>query len=68
MVSPAKLNDAWITNGMSRYGELMYVERVAGKTALQAAVNDISAGALAYDTIPLIRQDVWIPFRRSSNP
>src|ERR1700728_3687403 len=26
MVSPATLNDAWITNGMSRYGELMYVE------------------------------------------
>jgi aminopeptidase N len=53
MVSPATLNDAWITNGMARYGELMYVERVAGQTALQAAVIDISAGALAYDTIPL---------------
>ena len=38
MVSPATLNDAWITNGMSRYGELMYVERVSGQTALQAAV------------------------------
>ena len=49
MVSPATLNDAWITNGMSRYGELMYVEHVAGQTALQAAVIDISAGALAYD-------------------
>ena len=23
-VSPRTLNDAWITNGMSRYGELMY--------------------------------------------
>ena len=26
-VSPSTLNDAWITNGMSRYGELMYRRR-----------------------------------------
>ncbi|MDR3744978.1 MAG: M1 family aminopeptidase [Acidobacteriaceae bacterium] len=52
-VSPATLNDAWITNGMSRYGELMYLEDSAGKTAFQAAISDISAGALAYDTEPL---------------
>ncbi len=53
MVSPATLNDAWITNGMSRYGELMYVEDVAGKQSLEQAILDVSAGALAYDTIPL---------------
>jgi Peptidase family M1 domain/Tetratricopeptide repeat len=52
-VSPATLNDAWITNGMSRYAELMYLEDSAGKTAFQTAVTDISAGALAYDTEPL---------------
>ncbi len=52
-VTPANLNDFWIINGMSRYGELMYLERASGQTALQAAVLDISAGALAYDTIPL---------------
>jgi aminopeptidase N len=52
-ISPATLNDAWITNGMSRYSELMYLEDAAGRSALNAAVQDISAGALAYDTIPL---------------
>jgi tetratricopeptide (TPR) repeat protein len=52
-VSPANLNDAWITNGMSRYAELMYLEDSAGKTAFQGAISDISAGALAYDTDPL---------------
>ena len=52
-VSPASLNDAWITNGMSRYAELMYLEDSGGKTAFQAAVSDVSAGALAYDTEPL---------------
>jgi aminopeptidase N len=62
MVSPATLNDAWITNGMSRYGELMYVERVSGQTALQAAVLDISAGALAYDTTPLTSAGRLDPF------
>ena len=62
MVSPATLNDAWITNGMARYGELMYVEHVAGQTALQAAVIDISAGALAYDTIPLTSAGRLDPF------
>lgn len=52
-ISPETLNDAWITNGMSRYAELMYLEDSAGKTAFQAAVTDVSAGALAYDTEPL---------------
>ncbi len=62
MVTPATLGDAWITNGMSRYGELMYVERISGQTALQAAVLDISAGALAYDTIPLTSAGRLDPF------
>lgn len=52
-VSPKTLNDAWITNGMSRYAELMYVEDESGRNALNAALQDISASALAYDTIPL---------------
>jgi aminopeptidase N len=52
-ISPATDNDAWITNGMSRYGELMYLEDSAGDAAMQAALLDVSAGALAYDTIPL---------------
>ncbi len=52
-LSPATLNDTWITNGMARYGELLYLEDQLGKPALQSAVIDVSAGALAYDTIPL---------------
>ncbi len=52
-VSPQTLNDAWITNGMARYGELMYLEEENGKTAMKNAIQDVSAGALAYDTTPL---------------
>jgi hypothetical protein len=52
-VSPATLGDAWITNGMSRYGELMYVQETSGNAAFESAIADVEAGALAYDTEPL---------------
>jgi len=61
-VSPRTLNDAWITNGMARYGELMYVEEESGKNAMHAALQDVSAGALAYDTIPLSSAGRLSPF------
>jgi Peptidase family M1 domain/Tetratricopeptide repeat len=61
-VSPATMNDAWITNGMSRYAELMYLEDSAGKNAFQSAITDVSAGALAYDTEPLTTVGRLDPF------
>jgi aminopeptidase N len=61
-VSPATLNDAWITNGMSRYAELMYIADVSGQSAMSTAINDISASALAYDTIPLTADARLAPF------
>lgn len=61
-ISPATLNDEWITNGMSRYGELMYLEDSQGEGALQAALLDVEAGALAYDTIPLTSAATLNPF------
>jgi len=61
-VSPRTLNDAWITNGMSRYGELMYLQEESGRSALQTAMEDVAAGALAYDTIPLSSVGRLAPF------
>ena len=61
-VSPRTLNDAWITNGMSRYGELMYLQEESGRSAMEAAMGDIAAGALAYDTIPLSSDGRLSPF------
>jgi hypothetical protein len=61
-VSPRTLNDAWITNGMARYGELMYVEDENGKAAMHTALQDVAAGALAYDTIPLSSDGRLSPF------
>ena len=61
-ISPATLNDAWITNGMSRYAELMYLEDSAGKNSFEQAITDVSAGALAYDTEPLTTLGRLDPF------
>jgi len=61
-ISPRTLGDAWITNGLSRYGELMYVEDESGKSALRNALEDVAAGALAYDTIPLSSTNRLDPF------
>jgi len=61
-VSPRTLGDAWITNGMSRYGELMYLEDESGRSALRNALDDVAAGALAYDTTPLSAAARLAPF------
>jgi hypothetical protein len=61
-VSPRTLNDAWIMNGMARYGELMYLEDESGRSAMHAALQDVSAGALAYDTVPLSSISRLSPF------
>jgi len=61
-VSPRTLSDTWIINGMARYGELMYVEEENGKPAMRAALQDVAAGALAYDTTPLSASGRQNPF------
>jgi tetratricopeptide (TPR) repeat protein len=52
-VSPATRNDWWVTDGLARYGETLYVEHVSGKGGEEEAVKDMAVGALAYDTVPL---------------
>ena len=55
-VSPRTLNDAWITNGMARYGELMFMEDESGNSALQAALQDVAAGALGLRHHPAVER------------
>jgi aminopeptidase N len=52
-VSPASIDDWWLSDGFSRYSEARYVEQAAGAAGLQEAIKDMSVGALAYDTVPL---------------
>jgi tetratricopeptide (TPR) repeat protein len=61
-VSPKTMNDAWITNGMARYAELMYMEEENGKNAMKAALQDVAASALAYDITPLSSSGREAPF------
>ena len=61
-VSPHTLSDAWITNGMARYAELMYMEDENGKNAMKAALQDVAASALAYDITPLSSSGREQPF------
>lgn len=61
-VSPKTLNDAWITNGMARYADLMYLEDQSGANAMKSALEDVEASALAYDTIPLSSMSRLDPF------
>jgi tetratricopeptide (TPR) repeat protein len=52
-VSPATLDDWWLSDGFARYSEARYIENAAGTAGLEEAVKDMSVGALAYDTVPL---------------
>ncbi len=52
-VSPASLDDWWLSDGCARYSEARYIENAAGVAGLEEAVKDMSVGALAYDTVPL---------------
>jgi len=48
-VTPATTSDVWITDGLSRYSEGLYVEQSAGKDGLNKALEDYAVGALMFD-------------------
>ena len=48
-VSAASPSDAWITDGLARYCEGLYVEQTSGREALNKALEDFAVGALMYE-------------------
>jgi aminopeptidase N len=48
-VTAATPSDVWITDGLSRYSEGLYVEQASGKDALNKALEDYAVGALMFD-------------------
>jgi tetratricopeptide (TPR) repeat protein len=63
-VSPASVDDWWLSDGFARYSEARYIENAAGVAGLEEAVKDMSVGALAYDTVPLAtvgKLDIFSP-------
>jgi Tfp pilus assembly protein PilF len=52
-VSPATPNDAWITNGMCRFAELEFLDLTATPAVAADAILNVSASALAFNSVPL---------------
>jgi aminopeptidase N len=48
-VAAASPSDVWITDGLARYSEGLYVEETAGKEGLNKALEDFAVGALMFD-------------------
>lgn len=48
-VTPATTSDVWVTDGLSRYSEGLYVEQSAGKDGLNKALEDFAVGALMFE-------------------
>jgi tetratricopeptide (TPR) repeat protein len=55
LVSAATRNHLWLTNGMARYSEVLYLEHVNGASALEAETRDIYIDALTMNDIPVIQ-------------
>ncbi len=48
-VMAASPSDAWVTDGLARYSEGLYVEQTSGKEGLNKALEDFAVGALMFD-------------------
>jgi tetratricopeptide (TPR) repeat protein len=48
-VQAASPSDVWITDGLARYSEGLYVEYTDGKEGLNKALEDFAVGALMFD-------------------
>src|SRR5712692_9150382 len=55
-VMPASASDVWLTDGLARYSEALYVEQAAGKEGFYRALEDLSIGALMYEDAAPIAQ------------
>ena len=55
LLSAATRNHLWITNGMARYSEILYLEHVNGSSALETEVRDVYIDALTVNDVPVIQ-------------
>jgi aminopeptidase N len=55
LVSPSTRDHIWLTNGLARYSELLYVGQTAGAGAFEAELRDTFVEALTVDNPPLIQ-------------
>lgn len=55
-VAPASNADVWLSEGLARYGEALYVESLAGTEGFRRALEDFAIGALMYEDVAPIAQ------------
>ncbi len=55
-VMPATPADVWLTDGLPRYAEAMYVEQADGVAALHKALEDFAVGAVMFEETSPISQ------------
>jgi hypothetical protein len=55
MLSPVTRNHLWLSNGLSTYCELLWMEHTAGASAMEAALHDVMVEALTVDNVPIIQ-------------
>jgi hypothetical protein len=55
-VAAASPSDVWVTVGLARYSEGLYVEETLGKEGLNKALEDFAVGALMFDDAAPIAQ------------
>jgi aminopeptidase N len=55
-VLPASPSDVWLTDGLSRYSQALYLEQDEGSPGLNHALEDFAVGALMYESDAPIAQ------------
>ncbi len=55
LVSPATRNHIWISNGLARYSEILYLEHTNGAAALESEIRDTYIEALTVENPPVIQ-------------
>lgn len=55
LVSPETRNHIWISNGLARYSEILYIEHTAGAAALETEIRDTYTEALTVENPPIIQ-------------
>lgn len=62
-IRPATANDVWLSDGLARYSEGLYVGHMAGEEGFRRALEDFAVGALMYeDAAPLGQAGQLEPF------
>jgi hypothetical protein len=55
LVSPAGRNHVWLTNGVARYAEMMYLEQTSGPSILEGEIRDLYVDALTVTDAPVLQ-------------